>query len=121
MLDDVLDLFARGSLTIAAAVDLGRAARPRGLPVPQPGPAHRQARPDHAAVRSTRPVTVLVTGGTGVLGAAVARHLVTAHGVRDLLLVSRAGQDAPGAPELVAELEAAGARVRLGVLRRRRP
>ncbi|MDT0612244.1 SDR family NAD(P)-dependent oxidoreductase [Streptomyces sp. DSM 40712] len=35
--------------------------------------------------------TVLVTGGTGVLGAAVARHLVTAHGVRHLLLVSRSG------------------------------
>ncbi|MER5432232.1 type I polyketide synthase [Streptomyces sp. NPDC002588] len=35
--------------------------------------------------------TVLVTGGTGALGAAVARHLVTAHGVRHLLLVSRSG------------------------------
>ncbi|WUQ37397.1 type I polyketide synthase [Streptomyces sp. NBC_00234] len=55
--------------------------------------------------------TVLVTGGTGGLGALVARHLVAAHGVRDLLLVSRRGLRAPGAEELVADLEAAGARV----------
>ncbi|MFG2387230.1 polyketide synthase dehydratase domain-containing protein, partial [Streptomyces avermitilis] len=41
--------------------------------------------------------SVLVTGGTGVLGAAVARHLAGECGVRDLLLVSRRGPDAPGA------------------------
>ncbi|MEV6624693.1 SDR family NAD(P)-dependent oxidoreductase, partial [Amycolatopsis sp. NPDC051114] len=44
--------------------------------------------------------TVLVTGATGALGSAVARHLVTEHGVRNLLLVSRRGADAPGAAEL---------------------
>ncbi|MPY62259.1 type I polyketide synthase, partial [Streptomyces spongiae] len=54
--------------------------------------------------------SVLVTGGTGALGAAVARHLVERHGVRDLLLVSRRGPDAPGAADLVAELTRAGAR-----------
>ncbi|WP_428836488.1 type I polyketide synthase [Streptomyces cheonanensis] len=54
--------------------------------------------------------TVLITGGTGVLGALFARHLVTAHGVRDLLLTSRSGPDAPGAAGLVAELAALGAR-----------
>ncbi|MFI0858651.1 type I polyketide synthase, partial [Streptomyces sp. NPDC021098] len=52
---------------------------------------------------------VLVTGGTGGLGAVVARHLVAEHGVRDLLLVSRRGNDAPGAAELVAELVGLGA------------
>ncbi|MFF2660061.1 SDR family NAD(P)-dependent oxidoreductase [Kitasatospora sp. NPDC058032] len=57
--------------------------------------------------------TVLVTGGTGTLGALVARHLVTAHGVRHLLLASRRGPDAPGATGLAEELEALGARVRL--------
>ncbi|MFJ7153291.1 type I polyketide synthase, partial [Streptomyces sp. NPDC100445] len=57
--------------------------------------------------------TVLVTGGTGVLGALVARRLVTEHGARRLLLVSRRGPDAPGATELVAELTAAGAEVTL--------
>ncbi|MDX6354657.1 MAG: hypothetical protein QOF98_1560, partial [Streptomyces sp.] len=55
--------------------------------------------------------TVLITGGTGTLGALVARHLVAVHGVRRLLLVSRRGAKAPGAAELVAELTAAGARV----------
>jgi acyl transferase domain-containing protein/NADPH:quinone reductase-like Zn-dependent oxidoreductase/acyl carrier protein len=53
--------------------------------------------------------TVLVTGGTGTLGSAVARHLVETHGVRSLVLTSRRGLDAPGAPELVASLKEAGA------------
>ena len=47
---------------------------------------------------------VLITGGTGGLGGALARHLVTAHGVRELLLVSRSGAAAAGAPELLDEL-----------------
>ncbi|MEU6112928.1 SDR family NAD(P)-dependent oxidoreductase, partial [Streptomyces albidoflavus] len=55
--------------------------------------------------------SVLVTGGTGALGALVARHLVHRHGVRDLLLLSRRGPEAPGAGELRAELTGAGARV----------
>ncbi|MEU7024035.1 type I polyketide synthase [Streptomyces sp. NPDC046203] len=54
--------------------------------------------------------TVLITGGTGGLGARLARHLVTEHGVRHLLLTSRRGPDAPGARELVAELTGLGAR-----------
>ncbi|MEW1866351.1 SDR family NAD(P)-dependent oxidoreductase, partial [Streptomyces sp. NPDC088194] len=56
---------------------------------------------------------VLVTGGTGGLGALVARHLVTAGGARHLVLASRRGLEAPGAGELVAELEAAGCQVRV--------
>jgi 5-hydroxydodecatetraenal polyketide synthase CpkC len=48
--------------------------------------------------------TVVITGGTGALGALFARHLVTRHGARDVLLLSRRGPDAPGAAELVAEL-----------------
>ncbi|WP_203759453.1 type I polyketide synthase, partial [Actinoplanes octamycinicus] len=47
---------------------------------------------------------VLITGGTGGLGALLAEHLVRAHGVRKLVLTSRRGPDAPGAPELVARL-----------------
>ncbi|WSN08772.1 SDR family oxidoreductase [Micromonospora sp. NBC_01699] len=54
--------------------------------------------------------TVLLTGG-GVLAGILARHLVTRHGVRRLLLLSRRGADAPGVPELIAELGTAGARV----------
>ncbi|WRZ87654.1 type I polyketide synthase [Streptomyces sp. NBC_01007] len=55
--------------------------------------------------------TVLVTGGTGGLGALVARHLVTEYGARNLLLLSRSGDRAPGAAELVAELTGLGAKV----------
>jgi malonyl CoA-acyl carrier protein transacylase/short-subunit dehydrogenase/acyl carrier protein len=55
--------------------------------------------------------TVLVTGGTGGLGALVARHLVETHGVRHLLLTSRRGLQAPGAGDLAAELEGLGAEV----------
>ncbi|MCM2580334.1 type I polyketide synthase, partial [Streptomyces meridianus] len=55
--------------------------------------------------------TVLVTGGTGGLGALVARHLVVEHGVRRLVLTSRRGQEAPGVAELCAELAGLGARV----------
>jgi polyketide synthase 12 len=55
--------------------------------------------------------TVLVTGGTGGVGSQVARHLVTEHGVRSLVLAGRRGKAADGVPELVADLEAAGATV----------
>ncbi|ANZ15338.1 Erythronolide synthase, modules 3 and 4 [Streptomyces noursei ATCC 11455] len=55
--------------------------------------------------------TVLVTGGTGTLGRLLARHLVTGHGVRNLLLVSRQGAAAPGTRELTAELSGLGAKV----------
>ncbi|WXA89821.1 SDR family NAD(P)-dependent oxidoreductase [Pendulispora rubella] len=55
--------------------------------------------------------TVLITGGTGALGAIFARHLVTAYGVRHLLLTSRRGPSAPGAESLRQELAAAGAQV----------
>jgi nucleoside-diphosphate-sugar epimerase/acyl carrier protein len=57
--------------------------------------------------------TVLITGGTGFLGGVVARHLVTTHGIRHLLLTSRRGKDSPGAPELCAELTSLGATVRV--------
>ncbi|WP_318205415.1 type I polyketide synthase [Streptomyces sp. SCL15-4] len=57
--------------------------------------------------------TVLITGGTGGLGALIARHLVTAHGVRRLLLAGRRGPDAPGAAELADALRESGAEVTL--------
>ncbi|WP_413104902.1 type I polyketide synthase [Streptomyces sp. Inha503] len=54
--------------------------------------------------------SVLVTGGTGALGARIARWAVS-QGAEHLVLTSRRGLEAPGAPELRAELEALGARV----------
>ena len=59
---------------------------------------------------SGEPGTVLITGGTGALGAELARHLVREHGVRDLLLTSRKGAHAPGAERLEGELLELGAR-----------
>uniref|UniRef100_UPI00389ADD48 SDR family NAD(P)-dependent oxidoreductase n=1 Tax=Streptomyces specialis TaxID=498367 RepID=UPI00389ADD48 len=52
--------------------------------------------------------TVLITGGTGALGARAARRLAR-DGARRLVLTSRRGPAAPGARELVEELAALGA------------
>ncbi|WP_063056656.1 type I polyketide synthase [Nocardia salmonicida] len=57
--------------------------------------------------------TVLVTGGTGVLGGEIARHLVQARGMRHLVLTSRSGSAAAGASELREELIALGAEVEI--------
>ncbi|MBI0294988.1 SDR family NAD(P)-dependent oxidoreductase, partial [Streptomyces sp. PRKS01-29] len=51
--------------------------------------------------------TTLITGGTGGLGAQIARWLAR-HGAPRLHLVSRSGPDAPGASELSEELTALG-------------
>ncbi|MDH6229310.1 acyl transferase domain-containing protein/short-subunit dehydrogenase/acyl carrier protein [Streptomyces sp. MJP52] len=71
--------------------------------------ARTPAAPDDTAPAVDPDGTVLITGGTGVLGGHLARHLAAEHGVRRLLLLSRQGPDAPGAAGLVADLEAAGA------------
>ncbi|WP_369365725.1 SDR family NAD(P)-dependent oxidoreductase [Streptomyces sp. CG4] len=84
------------------AVHCGQVSVPRLVPVADGGGAE---------LPWTGAGSVLVTGGTGGLGALVARHLVVAHGVRRLVLVSRSGGAAPGAAELVGELEGLGARV----------
>lgn len=55
--------------------------------------------------------TVVITGGTGMAGSALAAHLVAAHGVAHVVLVSRRGPDVGGVAELVTRLEEAGAQV----------
>ncbi|MBH5333918.1 SDR family NAD(P)-dependent oxidoreductase [Streptomyces pactum] len=87
------------------AVRAGRVSAPRLARVP--------AVPQDAARPLDPAGTVLVTGGTGGLGAVFARHLAAEHRVENLLLVSRRGPDAEGAAELEAELTALGARVRI--------
>jgi polyketide synthase 12 len=57
--------------------------------------------------------TLLITGGTGALGALFAQHLVEHHGVRHLLLCSRRGARSPNVDALTQALEAAGAHVRV--------
>ncbi|MFD5631981.1 type I polyketide synthase, partial [Streptomyces sp. NPDC127072] len=66
---------------------------------------------DTPAERNWRPRgTVLITGGTGGIGAHVARWLA-GNGAEHLVLTSRRGPAAEGAAELEAELTALGARV----------
>ncbi|ATL82958.1 type I polyketide synthase [Streptomyces malaysiensis subsp. malaysiensis] len=63
------------------------------------------------AVRTWEPTgTTLVTGGTGALGAHVARWLA-GNGAEHLVLTSRRGLDAPGAADLRSELTELGAKV----------
>ncbi|MFG1699521.1 SDR family NAD(P)-dependent oxidoreductase [Nonomuraea sp. NPDC049309] len=67
--------------------------------------------PEHGAAAWPAEGATLITGGTGGLGALLARHLVTEHGVRRLVLTGRRGLDAPGAAELRDELAGLGAEV----------
>ena len=97
------------SLVLAGPVGDGVTADPAGDGVAGNGDATGSANDDTPAF--TARGTVLITGGTGELGALVARHLVVEHGVRSLVLASRRGPRAPGAPELERELIELGARV----------
>ncbi|MET0233676.1 MAG: SDR family NAD(P)-dependent oxidoreductase, partial [Kibdelosporangium sp.] len=49
--------------------------------------------------------TVLITGGTGVLGGLLARHLVTEHGARHLILTSLSGKDGGDLADLPADVQ----------------
>ncbi|WP_162641758.1 type I polyketide synthase [Streptosporangium sp. 'caverna'] len=69
----------------------------------------RMAEPSAGTWRPA-PGTVLITGGTGALGAQLARVLA-AKGADHLLLVSRTGPDAPGSAELAEEVRRLGAEV----------
>ncbi len=57
--------------------------------------------------------TVLITGGTGTIGSAVAEPLARTRQASRLLLVSRRGPDAPGAAELRGRLAELGADARV--------
>ncbi|MET9971876.1 beta-ketoacyl reductase, partial [Streptomyces sp. NPDC006356] len=97
---------------LPAAVGTGEAQlaiRAGALVVPR---LARATVPSATPARSLDPDgTVLITGGTGALGRVAARHLVTARGVRRLLLASRRGEGAEGAVEFAAELRGLGAEV----------
>ena len=85
------------------------AIRARGLLAPRLVRALVPA--DHRPWRPDPDGTVLITGGTGGLGALLARHLVAEHGAVHLLLVSRRGLAAEGAAGLAADLASRGAAV----------
>nr|WP_053914808.1 type I polyketide synthase [Streptomyces sp. TP-A0875] len=109
---DVHDDAEASEEALAAAVASGEpesALRGGEVWVPRLG---RATGPDPAPRAPWDPEgTVLITGGTSGLGALVARHLVSEHGVRHLLLVGRRGAEAPGAGALTDELTGLGARV----------
>ena len=112
MLLEVVELFQRGVLKHlpistwdvrrgAEAFRFLRESRHVGkivLSVPQPFDSHG---------------TVLITGGTGGLGALVARHLASEHRAKRLLLVSRSGLEAEGAGELRDALGELGCEARV--------
>nr|WP_165436422.1 type I polyketide synthase [Amycolatopsis suaedae] len=81
------------------AIRRGELLVPRLAHVQSPAPVPMRLDPDG---------TVLITGGTGALGTAVARHLVAEYGARRLLLLSRRGVLAD---DVRAELAAHGAHV----------
>ncbi|MFI1919578.1 HAD-IIIC family phosphatase [Nocardia sp. NPDC020380] len=101
---DIPALLATGEAQLA--VRDGAAYRPRLARLPRPAGRVPEGR---TAVGNG---VVLVTGAPGRLGSALARHLVEAYGVRDLMLVSRRGIEGPGGHELHDDLENHGARVR---------
>nr|WP_307851433.1 SDR family NAD(P)-dependent oxidoreductase [Micromonospora sp. C41] len=88
-LDTTDDAAIRSALAAAddepeVAVRDGRALLPRLRPVERP--------PAGAPLAALAGGTVLLTGGTGGIGRHVATHLATAHGVTELVLVSRSGR-----------------------------
>ncbi|MBB4911538.1 type I polyketide synthase [Actinophytocola algeriensis] len=109
LLAQLLDLFARGEI---------RPLPVRSWDVRRAPEAFRfmsQAKHTGKLVLTTprtwdRDGSVLITGGTGGLGAVLARHLA-ARGQRRLVLVSRRGPDAPRAADLEKELTGLGADV----------
>ncbi|MEU4618153.1 type I polyketide synthase [Streptomyces umbrinus] len=96
---------SRRALTGAAALG-GQLAVREGVLL---HPALVRADPATTAPAWPEEGTVLITGGTGSLGAMAAKHLAATHGVRNLLLLSRRGAETPGAGQLMAELAELGA------------
>uniref|UniRef100_UPI000AC91D05 type I polyketide synthase n=1 Tax=Streptomyces sp. NBRC 110028 TaxID=1621260 RepID=UPI000AC91D05 len=94
------------------------AMRAGQLLVPRLAPA-RAGRDEFATEQSDVPGaldpdgTVLIVGGTGLLGGLVAEHLVRTWQVKHLVLASRRGPETPGARELTDRLSDMGAQVRV--------
>ncbi|WP_067498957.1 type I polyketide synthase [Actinoplanes sp. TFC3] len=101
----LIDVQGEQAVPLDASEDQIR-VRPQATQVPRLRPTPPAAQPWHPTG------TVLITGGTGALGAHVARW-VAAQGGCDLILVSRSGPQAPGATALHDELTAAGTPVRI--------
>ncbi|MFF8900938.1 type I polyketide synthase [Streptomyces lydicus] len=115
LLNRTVELFAEGAFTWPAVTDLDVRRAPEAFGLLRRGTHVGKV------VLTVPPVldpegTVLITGGTGAVGRALARHLVAAHGARRLLLAGRRGGDAPGAAGLASDLKALGAEVRFAAV-----
>ncbi|MGW5355761.1 SDR family NAD(P)-dependent oxidoreductase [Streptomyces sp. NPDC004031] len=112
MLGTLVELFERGALTLPPVTT---------WPLAQARHALRhmsQAKHTGKIVLTVPPAldrdgTVLITGGTGTLGALLAEHLVTTWNITHLHLTSRRGPHAPGATELTKRLQNLGATVHI--------
>ncbi|MFJ6604587.1 type I polyketide synthase [Streptomyces lydicus] len=115
LLNRAVELFAEGAFTWPAVTDLDIRRAPEAFGLLRRGTHVGKV------VLTVPPVldpdgTVLITGGTGAVGRALARHLVAAHGARRLLLAGRRGGDAPGAAGLASDLKGLGAEVRFAAV-----
>ena len=114
---EVTGLLAAGDAGAAAGAGLGRAAGAGGVPVHEPGPAHRQDRADHPAgpgrpadgrARCWSPAAPATLGGAGRPAPGGDRA-----GAATLVLASRSGPAAPGRRGLAADLAGAGTAVQV--------
>ncbi|MEU5241057.1 type I polyketide synthase [Streptomyces lydicus] len=115
LLNRAVELFAEGAFTWPAVTDLDIRRAPEAFGLLRRGTHVGKV------VLTVPPVldpdgTVLITGGTGAVGRALARHLVAEHGARRLLLAGRRGGDAPGAAGLASDLQGLGAEVRFAAV-----
>lgn len=114
----MIDLPTHGcsdALARAVAAGLAGTQREEQLAVRDAGTFTLRLVPRSPSLRAPRlsmTGTALVTGGLGAVGLRVARWLVQS-GMKSLLLVGRRGLETPGAADVVAELEALGATVRV--------
>ena len=106
ILDRILELFASGALHHSETT-VHTAGEVRAPEETEGGAKAVLTLP----VRFPEEGTVLLTGGTGTLGHILARHLVTAYGVRHLTLVSRGGSATTGQDGRSEELRSLGAQV----------
>ncbi len=101
----------------AGAIRVARLQKMRGSDLPASPERERARKPKRGNHAKRLPLslntqgTALITGGTGGLGALLARHLVLEHGVRHLVLASRTGAATSGAADLSEELTRLGATV----------
>ncbi|BBB02256.1 putative polyketide synthase [Actinacidiphila reveromycinica] len=117
VLGDVADLLADGALPAPPyrAWDVRRAADAVEAASRAPSDCRTVLTVPRDGAAPRPPGTVLVTGGTGLIGGLVAGHLAAAGQARRVVLTSRSGPAAPGAAVLAAAVAGRGADVRIAV------